>query len=221
MVTRHPDSELLAEYTSGALSLAPSVSITAHLEFCESCRRAVESLKFVGGSLLEDSGPVPVSDDLLERVFIGIDKASAETETDVSGKVAAVDDVAHALPRYVRKLLPEGNLRWRFLSPSLKHAIVKVGEDKHELALHRIEAGGKAPRHDHKGEEITVVLTGCFSDEDGVYGPGDFVVRRPGDVHRPSAAQNEECICLSVLSAPIELTGVKRLLNPFLRFAPS
>jgi len=43
------------------------------------------------------------------------------------------------------------------------------------MALHRIKAGGKAPEHDHKGTEITVVLTGSFSDEDDIYQPGDFI----------------------------------------------
>ncbi len=221
MVSRHPDPELLVEYTTGSLSLAPSVSVTTHLQFCENCSRAVESLKHIGGDILEGVEAIPVSEGLLEKVFLGIDESPRESKTEFGASDRAVDDVAGALPRYVQQLLPEGNLRWRFLSPSLRHATVSVGEDRHELALHRIQAGGKAPEHNHRGQEITVVLTGCFSDEDGVYEPGDFVVREPGDIHRPFAAQNEECICLSVLSAPIQLTGLKRLFNPFLRFAPS
>jgi len=221
MVNRHPDSELLVEYTSGSLSLAPSVSVTTHLQFCENCSHTVESLKHIGGDILEDAEAIPVSEDLLEKVFLGIDESPKDPETGFSVTGKAVDDVAHVLPRYVQQLLPEGKLQWRFLSPSLRLATISVGEDRHELALHRIKAGGKAPEHNHRGQEITVVLTGCFSDEDGVYQPGDFVVREPGDVHRPYAAQNEECICLSVLSAPIKLTCFKRVFNPFLGFAPS
>jgi putative transcriptional regulator len=121
----------------------------------------------------------------------------------------------------VQRLLPSGKLDWRRLSPSLKVAPISVGEEQYELALHRIDAGGKAPAHDHLGKEITVVLTGSFSDEDGVYQPGDFLVREQGDTHRPFAARNQECICLSVLEAPINLTGIKRVLNPFLSFTPS
>jgi putative transcriptional regulator len=129
--------------------------------------------------------------------------------------------ISTQLPEFVQRLLPEGDLDWRSLFPSLKVAPISVGEDKYELALHRIDAGGKAPEHDHLGREITVVLTGSFSDEDGVYQPGDFLVRQPGDTHRPFAARNQECICLSVLEAPIKLTGIKRILNPFLSFTPS
>ena len=221
MVNRHPDSELLVEYTSGSLSLAPSVSVTTHLQFCENCSRVVESLKHIGGDILEDAEAIPVSADLLEKVFLGIDESPKDPGTDFSVTGKAVDDVARVLPRYVQHLLPEGKLQWRFLSPSLRHATISVGEDRHELALHRIKAGGKSPEHNHRGQEITVVLTGCFSDEGGVYQPGDFVVREPGDVHRPFAAQNEECICLCVLSAPIKLTGFKQVFNPFLGFSPS
>ena len=46
-------------------------------------------------------------------------------------------------------------------------------------------------------------------------------MREPGDVHRPSATQDQACICLSVLSAPIKLTGIKQVLNPFMQFNPS
>ena len=221
MINRHPESELLVEYTSGALSLAPSIAVTTHLQFCNTCKGAVESLKHIGGDLLEKTDAVPVSEDLFEKVLLGIDRDARESESRCGANTKAVDDVGHAIPRYVQRLLPEGNLRWKFLSPSLRVATVSVGEDKYELALHRIKAGGKAPEHNHRGQEITVVLTGTFSDEDGIYQPGDFVIREQGDVHRPIAAQNEECICLSVLAAPIKLTGVKQLVNPFLSFSPS
>ena len=220
MVNRHPHPELLVEYTSGSLALAPTIAVTTHLRFCDDCDHAVESLKYIGGGVLEHSEAIPVSKNLLEKVLLGISRNSGGPETESKKPEKAVDEIAHALPRYVQKLLPDGNLQWRFLSPSLRLATISVGEDKYELALHRIKAGGKAPEHDHNGQEITVVLTGCFSDHGGIYKPGDFIVRDQGDIHRPFAAQNEECICLSVLAAPIKLTGVKRLLNPFLRFLP-
>lgn len=221
MINNHPESEILVEYASGVLSLAPSIAVTTHLQFCNTCRGTVDALKHIGGDLLEQVEAIPVSEDLLANVLLGIDADSDPSESDGEGAQKTVDDVGHALPLFVQRLLPEGNLRWKFLSPSLKVATVSVGEDKYELALHRIKAGGKAPEHNHRGEEITVVLTGTFSDEDGIYQAGDFIVREQGDVHRPIAAQNEECICLSVLAAPIALTGINQLMNPFLSFSPS
>ena len=43
-----------------------------------------------------------------------------------------------------------------------------TGQNKYEVALHQICAGGKTPKHDHNGTEYTVVLQGRFSDERSV-----------------------------------------------------
>ena len=230
MIGRHPDSALLVEYASGSLELAPSIAITTHIQFCDQCRRTVESLQAVGGEMLEEAASVPVSDNLLDNVFAHIDSDSSQEQSlsNVQHEARQVDsenevlgELASTVPAYIRKFLPAEPLKWRFLSPSLKTATISVGEDVNELSFLKIKAGGKAPVHTHTGTEITVVLKGCFSDEEDLYQPGDFIVRHAGETHQPIAAQNEECICLSVLSAPIQLTGIKSMLNPFLSFAPS
>lgn len=221
MISKHPDPQILVEYSSGTLALAPSIAVTTHLQLCGTCHGASGSLNQLGGEMIERAEATPVSEDLLEKVLANINEGPVTDAGRNSLRSTVVDDVAHALPNYVRALLPQGSLHWQFLSPSLRVATLSVGEEENELALHRIKAGGKAPVHNHRGQEITVVLTGTFSDEDGIYQPGDFIVRQPGEVHRPMAAQNEECICLSVLAAPIKLTGINRLMNPFLSFSPS
>ena len=220
MINRHPESDLLVEYVSGSLSVAPCISVTTHLQYCKQCSDSVESLGEIGGELLTTAEAVPVSDELFDRVITSLDSLVKEEPSDEPQRQCS-DTISAELPEFVQRLLPDGELDWRRLSPSLKVARISVGEEKYELALHRIDAGGKAPEHDHLGKEITVVLTGSFSDEDGVYQPGDFLVREAGDTHRPFAARNQECICLSVLEAPIRLTGIKRVLNPFLSFTPS
>ena len=221
MISKHPKPELLVEYVSGALSIAPAISITTHIQFCDKCSQLTESLAEIGGELLEATEAMPVSGTLLEEVLSCLDESTTLTEAIPEHPKNMVDDLVLTLPKFIQKILPEGSLAWKFLSPSLRTAAISVGEEVHELALHKIKAGGKAPEHNHRGCEITVVLKGSFSDEDGIYHPGDFMVREVGEVHRPLAAQNEECICLSVLEAPIELTGVKRIFNRFLSFSPS
>ena len=65
---------------------------------------------------------------------------------------------------------------------------------------------------------MTLILQGGFSDAHGSYRKGDFLVRRQGDVHAPTALQSEDCICLVVLDAPLKFTDWKfRWLNPFLK----
>ena len=219
MITRHPDNSFLLEYASGSLPLAPCIAVTTHLQFCDVCRADVDSLNSLGGELLNSSDEAAVSAELLDNVLACLDEAP---QTEISEPTQRdIDDIATELPDYVQHLLPNGPMQWRTLSPSLKVTAVPVGETRNELALHRIKAGGKAPEHDHHGRELTVVLTGSFSDEDGIYQEGDFMVREPGDIHRPQAARHTECVCLSVLEAPIKLTGIKRVLNPFMRFTPA
>jgi putative transcriptional regulator len=218
MICRHPDPDLLVEYAAGTLPLAPSISITTHLAFCERCKNTSYSLREIGGNLFGEAEEQAVSAGLLGHVLESI--GTQETLHKEKPPVAN-DSIAESLPPYIKSLLPEGDLRWRKLSRFVRVAPISVGEDQFELALHRIDNGGQAPHHDHLGREITVVLKGSFSDEDGMYQPGDFIVRVPGESHQPSAARNEECICLSVLEAPIRLTGIKRILNPFITFSPS
>ena len=217
MITSHPETELLLEYSSGSLPLAPSIAVTTHLQFCGSCTATADALGDIGGNLLESQESVDVSDSLLDRVLSKLDEP--ESLTYQKEKVCS-DKIGSQLPPYVRGLLPN-SLDWSSLSSSLKVAPISVGETRYELALHRISAGGKVPKHDHNGQEITVVLKGSFSDEDGVYQAGDFLVKDPGESHRPIAAQNDECICLSVSEGPIKLKGLKRVFNPFLSFSPS
>lgn len=221
MSRHHPEELMLVEYAAGSLSAGPCAAITAHLSFCDKCQAHVDSLTDVAAAYFtaeQDYGREEIATDSFDKVLAAIDEPSPQ---DKSQQARSTDPVATTLPGCVNRILPQGNLAWRKLTSSLKVAPIGVGERNWELALHRITAGGKAPHHDHGGKEYTVVLTGSFSDEDGVYQPGDFLTREPGDRHRPLAAQHEDCICLSVLEAPIRLTGMKRLLNPFLGFNPA
>ncbi|XOV87153.1 MAG: ChrR family anti-sigma-E factor [Pseudomonadota bacterium] len=220
MARLHPDSNFLAEYSAGGLSPAQSISVSAHLHFCAQCRDRILSLEEIGGVLLEQTAPETVSADALESVLGRID--SPAEQPAARREIRVTDSDLSRLPKLVQRLMPEGKPGWRKLSPSLEIARIPVGETVFELALHKIKPGGTAPLHDHKGREITVVLQGSFSDDDGVYQEGDFVVREPGDVHTPMATQHDQCICLSACEAPIRMVGpFKRLLNPFISFRPA
>lgn len=91
-----------------------------------------------------------------------------------------------------------------------------LGTKGYQVALQKIKAGARVPTHTHKGVEYTVILRGGFSDELGVYHVGDFISRDATHYHSPTALQNEDCICLTVLSAPLAFTGWYRILNPFM-----
>ena len=224
MIKHHPSTALLTDYTVGSLSVAPAVSVTTHLKYCQQCRDSVGSLKQLGGALLCEAEPAQISDDLLSQTLDRLD--ADESEMALAEGASEVhefelSDELKGIPEYLNQFLPRNGLNWRKLSSSVTVAPISVGETRYELALHKICAGGQTPVHDHNGVEYTVVLKGSFSDEDGMYSEGDFLTREPGDIHRPFATQHEDCICLSVLEAPIRLKGLGRVLNPFMRFQPS
>lgn len=208
---------MLVEFSAGTLATAPSICVSAHLHFCEQCRTELLSLNEVGAQLMVEAAPTPVDDSVLDSVMAAIDDPQPV-------KVVAKEQATNSnFPFSVSKLVAgaETTLTWRRLSASVDIAQFKTGQKAFEVALHKIGAGGKTPKHDHNGLEYTVVLKGSFSDERAVYREGDFLLRQPGDVHQPMGAQNGECICLSALAAPIKLSNpLGFLMKPWLRINP-
>lgn len=216
MIKYHPDDNLLLEFSAGTLAFAQSIAVSSHLHFCRHCQQRVDRLTQVGGTLMQDAEAIAVSDDLLDKVMEQLDAApdalTPRARTAHNGR----------MPRVIDKLMAQqGSVKWEFLTPSLDMARLRTGQNEFEVALHRIKAGGSVAEHDHRGTEITLVLDGSFSDENGIYNEGDFLVREAGQVHRPLASRDAPCICLSVVAAPVRMTGaLTRLLNPFLSFKP-
>lgn len=239
MIRHHPDSNILLEYTAGSLPWAMSLAVSAHLQLCPQCRQQHQQLDSVGGSLLNDCEPEKVESDVLTRLMNRIEQSEqpedaecAELEALQTAQKAPQtsnarkvdrDPALASLPRVIKKLIGKGQpLKWKRVSPSLKMSRLSTGQDRYEVAFHRICKGGKVAEHDHRGREITLVLYGSFSDADGIYTTGDFLLREPGEVHRPTATQDQECLCLSVVEAPVSVTGfLGWLVNPFLSFRPT
>ncbi len=62
--------------------------------------------------------------------------------------------------------------------------------------LLRLDPGERAPAHCHGRRDVTVVLTGSFADQFGVYERGDLAFAEPGIRHEPRAVGGESCVCL-------------------------
>jgi putative transcriptional regulator len=69
----HPDEDLMVEYTSGSLSPAMCVAISAHMHFCDSCRDENLRLTEIGGSLLNEVAPEALQTSALDEAFSKID----------------------------------------------------------------------------------------------------------------------------------------------------
>lgn len=227
MVRHHPDEQFLTDYAAGGLDWGIALVVAAHLQFCPICKHKVAKLNKVGGDLLATAQPnAPAAESfpqLMARIREAQPQPAAPVEETMAGAKPWHKELPWAsLPIVVKKLLPQDkHLKWRFVNPHLKKARLASGQRDYEVALHRVAAGGAASRHNHRGLEITLVLQGSFSDQEGLYQQGDFLVRGPGQVHAPTATQNEDCLCLTLTEAPMVLTGFwGRLLNPVLSIKP-
>jgi len=222
IVNHHPDSDLLAAFSAGSLPLSQALCVSAHLEMCPECRISLSSLNKLGAHVFNQMKPSKISDDLKQSVFNQLDGSPAHdpvVENPTRNKVGRVDSgVPICLQQFVHR--DYNSLSWHWVSPSIRQANLCIDGNGAQVALLRIKPGGKANRHSHMGEEITMVLKGAFSDESGIFRQGDFVLRGSDDKHRPIATRDSECICLTVLDAPIQFTGYfTRWLNPLLRLA--
>lgn len=223
MVNFHPTDNTLLEFSAGNLDWAIAICVSAHLQFCPTCRNKILQFDALGGNSLDKSEPQAVSASSFQSVMSRIKKKPCEHASDAPQEPEKpVDPRAQALPAVVQKLIPkERPLPWKSLSKGLNTALLETGQNKYEVSLYKIKRGCKAFKHDHSGLEVTLVLEGSFSDEKGNYLPGDFIEKQPGDVHSPMASQDQDCLCLSILEAPVKMTGVLgKFVNPFLSISP-
>ena len=232
MVSFHPDAKFLTDFAAGNLALSEAICVAAHLEFCSKCRSHVQQLSDLGAQLMSrlEVEPMPVDeqdagDDGFDALMQRIDAGDTGMSISPAPAPAATARVSSAnplgLPRVVQKLASEGvqSLRWGQFGKSLRIAPIRIDSESRETALYDIKAGGQMPEHEHRGEEITVLLKGSFSDAEGKYVKGDFVVRHAGERHQPTATLDTDCICLVSLEQPVKPSSVwYRLLEPLVQY---
>ncbi|WP_077530238.1 ChrR family anti-sigma-E factor [Vreelandella utahensis] len=213
MSTHHPDEVLLMEYSAGTLSEPMALCMRMHLDRCSHCRGQLDMLNSLGAIMLDHSKQASrVSDDLFDNIVAQIDSEPASRE-------ATVEKPSNDSP--LERLLGSdlNELPWkRQLADVSVYDLSDRFPGEERVTLQKLCAGGRAPSHSHHGSEATLVLTGAFADANGVFSKGDFVILDHHHDHQPVALHGEDCITLSVMDAPVKLTGrLTRLLNPFIR----
>ena len=224
MQNHHPSIDDLTLYAAGGLKLSHALCIATHLEYCHECQQCVHKLEQVGSQIFNqgtnDRFPDSNLEELRASVFsqISAQREPAKTSGKAERKLLKRD--SSNAPRALKQFVPENleQLDWKRLSPSIKLATLCNDKDGSQLALSWVKPGGRMPHHSHTGDELTVVLEGSFSDEDGIYSKGDFILRNAKHKHKPVVTKDAPCVCLMVLDSPIEFTGFfTRLLNPAIR----
>lgn len=228
MTLYHPSIEMLTDYAAGSLPLAHSLCVSAHLEHCHECQQQVRKLEMLGSHLFDQAETDnrhlhSLKEDVFKKLAEQTGSRQGDEVSQTKAEPKATEEKLwdnYKIPNSLRQFISNSyeELNWMRLSPSFKIATLHNEKGGAQIALTRVKAGAHMPHHSHTGEEITLVLEGAFSDESGVYRKGDFISRDASHKHKPIVTKDAECICLTVLDAPIEFTGwLARLLNPIIR----
>jgi putative transcriptional regulator len=206
MAVHHPSLDLLQSAAAGQLTAAVHKVVLAHAALCPDCRRELGQFELIGGAMLDEEPGVALAPGSLER-------ALAAVGAEGRNAVTAIPDWLQAVPASVRDVIADvaASVTGKGV-PSLT-LMQNMGTNRETLDLVRIEPGKAIPTHAHEGTEYTLVLTGAFRDEHGVFAQGDLAINDARHTHRPVAEPGETCIALIVTTAPLRFKGPLGLLQ--------
>jgi putative transcriptional regulator len=201
--THHPNDELLLAHASGAAGEALSLIVGTHLALCPDCRGKTARMETMGGAILSDLAPAAISDGALRAVLARLDAAP------LAHRAPRGDGRAFRAPEPLRSYLKGdlGDVRWRTVGPGISYRNLFRDRDA-SAKLIRSKPGRGVGTHTHGGEELTLVLTGGYTDETGHYRRGDLQTADGALLHRPLADPGEDCIVLAVCDAPLKFRSM-------------
>ncbi|WP_118133014.1 ChrR family anti-sigma-E factor [Oceanicella sp. SM1341] len=207
-VLHHLDDATILRYASGDLDEAFAVVVASHLAMCPACRRAVRLAEELGGSLLEDTEETALAPRALEQVLARLDTPAPAPRL----AEAEPGDVPQPLRRYIGPRLDD--VPWKTVAPGIRRHRIRTGSASPLYMLH-IGPGKAVPEHGHGGAEMTLILSGAYSDALGRFGPGDIADLDEHVEHQPRVEPGAPCICLVATERPTRFKGlVSRLLQP-------
>ncbi|HYJ35591.1 MAG TPA: hypothetical protein VEV64_05505, partial [Rhizomicrobium sp.] len=116
MIHHHPDEALLLAYAGGAADEAVSLIVATHMAYCQSCRARATQLEALGGSLLQDLPPAPMSGDALQSVLTKLDEIKP---VECPVRPVSCDGTPGVLRNYIGGDLRD--VRWRRMGPNLSY----------------------------------------------------------------------------------------------------
>ena len=209
----HPGEDLLWDYYRGALAPGLALVARSHVESCAHCRTDLNLFDAIGGTMLADIKGVEMAENALDLALARIERPDSGDE--------AVATIALTRPRFLEGIalpdsLTQSVIKGRYwAAPGVWIAPIEIDDAPQgsKLFLMHVKGGMKMPRHTHRGREMTLVLTGRFSDHLGEYVPGDLTVCDEELSHSPHIS--EDCLCLVAQDASIvPQTWLGRMLQP-------
>lgn len=215
-IVHHLEADILLDYAAGTLAEGFALAVATHLAICPDCRERYAVIEGAGGELLDTIDTAPESDAawkaLKARIADTPLPAAKPARRGVAGKSPPI------LPEPLRSYVGSDvdAIRWKAM-PGASQFIIPTRDGRSVARLLRIPAGKPVPEHTHRGIEMTLVISGAFSDEDGTFARGDIEVADGSLTHQPVATNDADCICLAVTEAPLKFKSwLVRLFQPML-----
>ena len=200
MVAEQLDT-LIARYVAGDLPAPVRVLMASHLAMKPQSRAVSETLESLAGAELSRLEGVALEkrEETLTRIFSSHPPAPIERKRENKKTV---------FPAPLVEFLgfDLADVPWKTRLPGYKiHDMGII--DGVGVNIFQFRPGRAAPSHTHQGMELSLVLSGGFTDAFGHYLPGDISVADPDIDHRPEADPGEPCIGFQVIEGPLKLTG--------------
>lgn len=211
-IIHHVEEDLLVAYASGSLAEGWSLAVATHLALCPQCRATFAAAEAVGGAMIEALPPASLPEDSWTAVKARLLRQHAPPD------VRKIDR-AHEFPKPLRDYVGSDldGVRWRMLGKGAAQLRIRTGDTETQVRLLRIPAGRPVPEHSHGGRELTLVLSGAFTDGEAVFSRGDIEDADGSITHTPTATGDADCICLAVTDAPLRFSSwLVRLVQPIL-----
>ncbi|MFM2590796.1 ChrR family anti-sigma-E factor [Vibrio sp. TBV020] len=211
----HPETSILKAYAEGMLDDVTAFTIATHLETCPKCKSLVSSFEEQCGEELASTSEVTQeSFDTMLANILDLEPSNEPFRPARKPSFVEVNGKSFRLPLSLSRFR-DNISEWKSYGGKVFSASIELSGQA-RVNLMYISEGVTIPQHTHKGLESTLVLHGSFSDEDGEYQVGDYLLKDASVKHSPFTKQNEDCLCLTVLTEPMIFTqGVARVFNLF------
>lgn len=212
-ISHHPDDATLIAYSAGTLDEAFNVVLATHLAMCPDCADRLARLDAVGGAVLNDARPAEVSERSIDDLLGRLDPADMITAPT---KPATKSAIPAPLQPYLRGGFDD--VKWKRRGPKAWIADLPLSPGaQSRLMLIKVGAGTGMPEHSHRGQEITLIMTGAYTDRFGRFAAGDIADHDEDVEHEPIAEPGEDCICLAAVDGRLAFTSrLMRFLQPWL-----
>ena len=224
-IKHHLDEATLMSYAAGSLSQGMALVVACHLTMCRDCAKRLDSHQAIGGALLEQIAPTQVTENALEEVLAKLDltteKEAITTEQRFAQKKRLDNIQKSSIPAPLFDYIDSdfSELPWTKLGNSIAYYDIPCASSSGVSRLLRISPGKALLPHSHNGNELTLVLTGSFSDDMGRFEVGDIADLDDEVDHQPLVDSDIDCICLIATDAPLKFsTMFGKIIQPITGF---